>query len=148
MFGLITYYNYIYTTFYNVKVFEMVRKLGIRHVVVVNMHNEVVGMITTKNLVALEQENHMCHKPSLKQKPIFFKATMNRDQPNGVQRYWNKLKDSVIMDPAGRVCLANGRYHRRGQSLTSKLRQNFPGRTGSIDRENDVPYIHVPYETI
>ena len=126
----------------------MVQKLGIRHVIVVNIQNEVVGMITRKNLVALEKEHHMCHKPSLKQKPIFFKARMNRDQPNGLQTYWKKLKSNVIMDPAGRVCLANSLSCSTGQSPISKLRQRVAGRTGSVDGESDIPYIHIPYEDI
>ena len=87
----------------------MVRKLGIRHVVVVNIKNEVVGMITRKNLVTLEAEKHPYKQSTLKQKPLFYKAMMIGAEPIGVQKCWGKCKNqcgggiNVMMDSSGRV---------------------------------------------
>ena len=141
----------------------MFRKLGMRHVVVVNIQNEVVGIITRKNLVTLETEYHPYKEVQMKQKPIFFKGKLLQTEPIGVQRYAKKIKEkcgwngcggiSMSMDAAGRLGFTNDNQRlvtnqdhleSSGYSSTLRNRRHF----GSISIENDVPYVHIPYDNI
>ena len=141
----------------------MFRKLGMRHVVVVNIQNEVVGMITRKNLVTLETEYHPYKEVKMKQKPIFFKGKLSKREPIGVQRYVRKIKEKcgwngcggigISMDAAGRLGFSNDNKRlvtnqdnseNLGYSSTLRNRRPF----GSISSENDVPYVHIPYDNI
>ena len=72
----------------------MVRKLGIRHLVVVNIHNNVVGMITRKNLVTLETERHSFKEVAIKQKPTFFKAKFHKT----VKLTNKKIREKATLD--------------------------------------------------
>ena len=141
----------------------MVRKLGMRHVVVVNIQNEVVGMITRKNLVTLETEHHCFKEAKMKQKPVFFKGKMEKTETIGIQRYLEKIKSKfsrfgcggigVAMDASGRIGFSDnteilGTNQSRYEDLSyrSALRNRRP--FGSISSESDVPYVHIPYENI
>ena len=148
----------------------MVRKLGIRHLVVVNIHNDVVGMITRKNLVTLETERHSFKEVAIKQKPTFFKAKFHKTEPVGIQRYINMLQEKLgiqlgcngyglSIDSSGRVGLVSENDRQRllrsdnhaGDSRTrmTTIRNRRP--FGSISSESDIPdipYIHIPYDHI
>ena len=139
----------------------MFRKLGMRHVVVVNIRNEVVGIITRKNLVTLETEYHPYKDVKIKQKPIFFKGKLVKAEPIGVQRYVKKIKDKlggcgcggigISIDAAGRLGLTNDNPRLVTDSsddlaYSSTLRNRRP--FGSIGSEHDVPYVHIPYDNI
>ena len=142
----------------------MVRKLGIRHLVVVNIKNEVVGMITRKNLVTLEAEKHPYKQSKLKQKPLFFKAKMNEGELIGIQRYWGKFKNTcgginVAMDMSGRVrfsgtdneaCVTNedGLRHRSAAVRSSVSTQSLGYQSILSTQSSDVSYVHIPYESI
>ena len=73
----------------------MFRKLGMRHIVVVNIENEVVGMITRKNLVTLEIEHHPYEEVKMKQKPIFFKGKFDQSEPIGVKKIPKQAKGEL-----------------------------------------------------
>ena len=60
-------------------VYDMFRNCGLRHVVVVNHCNEVVGMITRKDLVILEEEHTLFEGPTIKYKPAFYPAKFKDD---------------------------------------------------------------------
>ena len=142
----------------------MFRKLGMRHIVVVNIENEVVGMITRKNLVTLEIEHHPYEKVKMKQKPIFFKGNFDKTDPIGIERYVNKLKENcrgfccgglgLSIDAAGRVGFTDSNNQRlvNNESHSDDLRYRTSARNrrpfGSINSETDVPYVHIPYNHI
>ena len=143
----------------------MVRKLGMRHVVVVNIQNEVVGMITRKNLVTLETEHHSFKQVKMKQKPVFFKGVFEKTEPIGIRRYLEKIKETwgccfgcrdirLSMDSAGRIGFNNDneRLVENSQEGSDGLRYRSTMRNrrpfGSICSESDVPYVHIPYDHI
>ena len=142
----------------------MFRKLGMRHIVVVNIENEVVGMVTRKNLVTLEIEHHPYEEVKMKQKPIFFKGKFDKTQPIGVERYLNKLKENcrgfdcggvgLTIDAAGRVGFRDSNDQRlvSNEVQSDELRHRTSVRNrrlfGSINSETDVPYVHIPYDHI
>jgi chloride channel 7 len=43
------------------RIFRLFRGLGLRHLTVVNDHNEVVGMVTRKDLARYRMEKHLGH---------------------------------------------------------------------------------------
>ena len=134
----------------------MVRKLGIRHVVVVNIKNEVVGMITRKNLVTLEAENHSHKQSTLKQKPLFYKAKMKGAEPIGVQKCWEKCTNqfgggiNVNMDSSGRVRFdQNTRaFSVDEDGLMHRSRVRSTAHQSNVSAQSDVSSVHIPYESI
>ena len=141
----------------------MVRKLGMRHVVVVNIENEVVGMITRKNLVTLETEHHSYKAVKMKQKPVFFNGKMVKAETIGIQRYWEKMKRifssigccsiGLTMDASGRTVFVDDREILATNGNASdnlRYRSTLRNRRqfGSISSGSDVPYVHIPYEHI
>ena len=72
--------------------FSLVRKLGLRHLVVINFKNEVVGMITRSNLVQLGIEIDSYGEAYLKTKPIVYNLKPRHEEPNFFERSWQRLR--------------------------------------------------------
>ena len=101
-------------------------------------------------------------KVKLKQKPIFFKGKFEKTEPIGVERCLNKLKENcggfgcggigLSMDSAGRVRFNDDNNQRLVSNESDDLRYRTSARNrrpfGSIGSENDVPYVHIPYDHI
>jgi len=98
--------------------YDMVRKCGLRHVVVVNHNNQVVGMITRKDLVVLEEEPQLFSDPVIKYKPAYFPA---------------KFREGTYQTLFQEVTGCNLRRRRRQRNYSSIIEENVEEDRSSHD---------------